>query len=97
VLALCVASAVAAILARARSSRRAVRSGDLAAALSAVARSALDLWELDDHEVLRWCADGLCTRAFIDRSRGHRRRWCGIDSGNRAKARAYRARRRANA
>jgi predicted RNA-binding Zn ribbon-like protein len=71
------------------------REGDVAAALSAIARSGLELFDLPDHDVIRWCADASCTRAFIDRSRGHRRRWCGMAGcGDRAKAAAYRRRRR---
>jgi predicted RNA-binding Zn ribbon-like protein len=71
------------------------RDGDLAAALSAIARDGLALFELEDPSRLRFCADEHCTRPFVDRSRGGRRRWCGMAGcGDRAKARAYRARRR---
>ena len=72
------------------------REGDLAAALSAIARDGLALLELDDPTALRFCADERCTRPFLDRSRGGRRRWCGMAGcGDRAKAAAYRARHRA--
>jgi predicted RNA-binding Zn ribbon-like protein len=71
------------------------REGDIAAALSAIARDGLALFELDDPAALRFCADEHCTRPFLDRSRGGRRRWCGMAGcGDRAKAAAYRARRR---
>ncbi len=71
------------------------RRGDVRAALSSVARSALDLLGGDDLSRLRWCADDTCTHPFLDRSRAGRRRWCGMTGcGDRAKARAYRARKR---
>ncbi|MHA3702003.1 CGNR zinc finger domain-containing protein [Jatrophihabitans sp. YIM 134969] len=71
------------------------RTGDVTAALSTVARSALDLVGGDDLARLRWCDDTACTHPFLDRSRAGRRRWCGMAGcGDRAKARAYRARRR---
>lgn len=79
-------------------SGRIERTGDLPAALSAVARDAVAWWELDENAVLKWCDDDTCRRVFIDRSRGHRRRWCGMaNCGDRAKARAYRSRRRSAA
>ncbi len=72
------------------------RTGDVDAALAALARDCLDLYGSEDRASLRWCADETCTRPFIDRSRGQRRRWCGMKScGDRAKAAAYRQRRRA--
>jgi predicted RNA-binding Zn ribbon-like protein len=71
-------------------------TGDVAAGLSAVARDALTLVDRDGDAVLKWCADDACTHPFLDRSRGHRRRWCEMAAcGGRAKAAAYRARRRA--
>ena len=71
------------------------RSGDADAVLSVLARDCLDLFDSPDRAALRWCADANCTRAFIDRSRGQRRRWCGMKGcGDRAKAAAYRRRRR---
>lgn len=71
-------------------------SGDLRSALAHVARSAIVT--LDDHQVcLKECGHPQCTRLYLDRSRGARRRWCGMDGcGNRVKAAAYRARRRTN-
>jgi predicted RNA-binding Zn ribbon-like protein len=70
------------------------RTGGLAAGLSAVARDGIELLHLPDAR-LKWCADPDCTHPFLDQSRGHRRRWCGMAGcGDRAKAAAYRARRR---
>jgi predicted RNA-binding Zn ribbon-like protein len=72
------------------------RIGDVGAALAVVARDCLELFSGPDRDALRWCADPECTRPFLDRSRGHRRRWCGMRGcGDRAKAAAYRQRRRA--
>lgn len=77
--------------------RRLVRSGSWRSGLSAVARDALALVEPGD-AALKWCANPTCTHPFLDRSRGHRRRWCEMAGcGDRAKAAAYRARRRAAA
>ena len=71
------------------------RVGDVAAGLSAVAREAMALFRRTDGSVLKWCADERCTHPFLDHSHGHRRRWCGMAGcGDRAKAAAYRARRR---
>lgn len=72
------------------------RSGGVEAGLSAVARDGIALFEQQDGR-LKWCADQNCTHPFLDRSRGHRRRWCGMAGcGDRAKAAAYRARRRSS-
>jgi predicted RNA-binding Zn ribbon-like protein len=71
-------------------------TGGLDAVLAALARDALDLVGSSDIGEVRRCADGRCTRLFIDRSRGARRRWCGMKGcGDRAKAASYRRRRRA--
>ncbi|MBM0232784.1 ABATE domain-containing protein [Micromonospora sp. STR1_7] len=71
------------------------RRGDMDAVLAVLARDCLELHASDDRHALRWCADEHCTRAFVDRSRGSRRRWCGMRGcGDRAKAAAYRRRRR---
>jgi predicted RNA-binding Zn ribbon-like protein len=73
-----------------------MRDGTWRAGLSAVARDGLGLIEVGDAQ-LKWCADPVCTHPFLDRSRGHRRRWCEMAGcGDRAKAAAYRARRRAS-
>ncbi|MGI3783352.1 MAG: CGNR zinc finger domain-containing protein, partial [Janthinobacterium lividum] len=74
--------------------RSLARSGSWRAGLTAVARDGLALVDPGDAE-LKWCADPTCTHPFLDRSRGHRRRWCEMSGcGDRAKAAAYRARRR---
>jgi hypothetical protein len=45
--------------------------------------------------LLKECDNPECTRTYIDRSRGMRRQWCGMDScGNKIKAAAYRARKK---
>ena len=69
------------------------REGDLEAALAALAHDGLDLFGSLDRDLLHWCADPACTRPFLDRSRGGRRRWCDMKTcGDRAKAAAYRRR-----
>jgi predicted RNA-binding Zn ribbon-like protein len=74
---------------------RLVRTGDVTAALAHIARTAVELIGGPDRARLRWCADDTCTHPFLDRSRAGRRRWCGMAGcGDRAKARAYRARHR---
>ena len=74
---------------------RILRTGDATAALAHIARAGVELIGGPDRERLRWCADTTCTHPFLDRSRAGRRRWCGMAGcGDRAKARAYRARRR---
>ena len=79
-----------------RPDRSLARSGSWRAGLSAVARDGLVLVDPGDAE-LKWCADPSCTHPFLDRSRGHRRRWCEMAGcGDRAKAAAYRARQRAH-
>ena len=71
------------------------RYGDTDAVLALLARDCLDLFDSPDRAALHWCADATCTRPFIDRSRGQRRRWCGMKGcGDRAKAAAYRRRHR---
>ena len=64
-------------------------------ALSTVARLAVELLGGPDVPLLKECGNPECTRIYIDRSRGMRRQWCGMEScGNRIKAAAYRARKR---
>ncbi|WP_307849784.1 CGNR zinc finger domain-containing protein [Qaidamihabitans albus] len=71
-------------------------SGDLRAVLSQIARSGIAVLA-DPHACLKECGRRGCTRIYLDRSRGARRAWCGMDEcGNRVKAAAYRARRRAS-
>jgi predicted RNA-binding Zn ribbon-like protein len=60
-----------------------------------VAESAADGLISNEIARVRVCANPTCGRAFLDQSRGARRRWCAMSScGNRAKVRALRARRR---
>jgi predicted RNA-binding Zn ribbon-like protein len=64
-------------------------------ALSTVARLAVELLSGADVPLLKECGNPECTRVYIDRSRGMRRQWCGMDScGNKIKAAAYRARKK---
>jgi predicted RNA-binding Zn ribbon-like protein len=65
-------------------------------ALSLVARHAIELLNSPDVPLLKECANPECTRIYLDRSRGMRRQWCGMEScGNKIKASAYRARKKA--
>lgn len=69
-------------------------TGDLPAALAHVARGAITLLA-DRHACLKECGRPSCSRLYVDRSRGTRRTWCGMQAcGNRVKAAAYRARKR---
>ncbi|GAA4957451.1 putative RNA-binding Zn ribbon-like protein [Nonomuraea thailandensis] len=64
-------------------------------ALSTVARHAIELLSGPDVPLMKECANPECTKVFIDRSRGGRREWCGMEScGNKIKAAAYRARKK---
>jgi predicted RNA-binding Zn ribbon-like protein len=73
------------------------RTGSIRAALSVVARDAIELLGGPDAPRLRECGRDGCTRMFIDRSRGQNRTWCGMaQCGNRVNAAAYRSRRRAH-
>ncbi|GAQ52495.1 CGNR zinc finger domain-containing protein [Streptomyces acidiscabies] len=64
-------------------------------ALSSVARRAVELLSGPDVPLLKECGNPECTRTYIDRSRGTRRQWCGMEScGNKIKAAAYRARKK---
>ncbi|MEU2779676.1 CGNR zinc finger domain-containing protein [Streptomyces sp. NPDC007162] len=65
------------------------------AALSSVARLAVELLSGPDAPLLKECGNPECTRVYLDRSRGMRRQWCGMEScGNKIKAAAYRARKK---
>lgn len=64
-------------------------------ALSTVARHAIELLSGPEVPLMKECANPECTKVFIDRSRGGRREWCGMEScGNKIKAAAYRARKK---
>jgi predicted RNA-binding Zn ribbon-like protein len=72
-------------------------SGGFPAILTHLARSGIAVLA-DPNPGLKECDGADCTRIYLDRSRGARRTWCGMDEcGNRVKAAAYRARRRASA
>ncbi|WP_433517904.1 CGNR zinc finger domain-containing protein [Nonomuraea sp. CA-143628] len=71
-------------------------SGDLAAALSTVAREAVQLLGGPRAVQIKECGGEVCTRLYVDTSRGSSRRWCDMhECGNRAKAAGFRARQRA--
>ncbi|SNX88334.1 predicted RNA-binding Zn ribbon-like protein [Streptomyces sp. TLI_55] len=72
------------------------RSGKTAQALTDLARQAVEILAGDDATLLRECGRTDCTHVYLDRSRGRRREWCAMRTcGNRVKAAALRARRRA--
>lgn len=69
------------------------RTGDLRAALTAVARSAVELLGSDEHHLVKECGRSECSRLYLDTSRGRSRRWCDMTvCGNRAKSAAFRSR-----
>jgi predicted RNA-binding Zn ribbon-like protein len=75
-------------------SRRA--SATASQALSSVARDAIDIVGGPHAALLRECARPECTQVYVDHSRAGRREWCAMETcGNRMKAAAYRARKRA--
>ena len=58
--------------------------------LARVIDSAVDLLTSKNLRLLRECSDEQCGWLFLDRSQGHRRKWCSMqDCGNRAKARRF--------
>lgn len=66
---------------------------DSAQLLVPLARSAADLFATGERELVRQCEGAGCTLWFYDRTKARRRRWCRMAvCGNRAKARAHRAR-----
>lgn len=76
--------------------RRVATRGDLRACLALAARAAVDAFRPENAAHLKWCEGADCTRPFLDFSRAANRRWCGMAGcGDRAKAAAYRARKRA--
>jgi predicted RNA-binding Zn ribbon-like protein len=64
------------------------------AALTLVAREAVELLSGPDRELIRECAAApACSLLYLDRSRGQRRRWCEMERcGSRAKMADYRRR-----
>ena len=72
-------------------------TGDIRAVLAELARNAVAVLA-DRDSCMKECGRSSCTRIYLDRSRGARRAWCGMDEcGNRVKAAAYRARKRSAA
>jgi predicted RNA-binding Zn ribbon-like protein len=68
------------------------------AALSTIARDAIDLFSGPFATRVRECARPDCGLLFVDTSRPGRRRWCSMEAcGNRTKTAAYRARHKAKA
>ncbi|MCP2265638.1 CGNR zinc finger domain-containing protein [Promicromonospora thailandica] len=69
-------------------------TGTASQALSSVARAAIEVLAGDlAASPMKECGRPDCTRVYLDRSRGHRRTWCGMEEcGNRVKAAAYRRR-----
>jgi predicted RNA-binding Zn ribbon-like protein len=60
-----------------------------------LARSLADLVCTEDFTYVKACEGPSCTLLFVDRTRGHARRWCSMAiCGNRAKQAAYRERAR---
>ena len=63
--------------------------------LTTVAQQAVELLSGPEVPLMKECGNPECTRVYIDRSRGMRRQWCGMEScGNKIKAAAYRARKK---
>jgi predicted RNA-binding Zn ribbon-like protein len=79
---------------RARMTR--FRRGDApVAVLTPVAEAFADLFAAGERRLVRECEAGTCSLWFYDRTKAHRRRWCSMSQcGARAKAAAYRARKR---
>ena len=58
--------------------------------LHRVATSTVELLVSEDRAALRCCSGVRCGWLFLDRTRGHTRRWCRMETcGNRAKARRH--------
>ncbi|WP_019932150.1 ABATE domain-containing protein [Nocardia sp. BMG111209] len=69
------------------------RTGTVADALAAIARSAIELLGGPDRPRVKQCGRDACTRLYIDTSRGGSRRWCDMTiCGNRAKSATFRQR-----
>ncbi|MET8517099.1 CGNR zinc finger domain-containing protein [Streptomyces sp. NPDC005077] len=66
-------------------------------AVSSIARQAIRVLSGPEVLLIKECTRPECTQIYIDRSHGNRREWCAMDPcGNRVKAAAYRARKKAN-
>lgn len=63
--------------------------------LAPVIAAIADLFTVENFHLVRGCAGPSCTLWFLDRTKGHRRRWCAMEvCGNRAKVGAHRRRTR---
>jgi predicted RNA-binding Zn ribbon-like protein len=77
-------------------SRRVHRWQNAGELLQPIAAAAADLICNQDFRLIRSCVGSACMLVFLDRTKGHARRWCSMAvCGNRAKAAAHRARRAA--
>ncbi|MFC9893373.1 CGNR zinc finger domain-containing protein [Nocardia sp. NPDC127579] len=75
-----------------RSDDTIARAGTPEAALTAIARAAVELFGGGDRVRVKQCSRPSCTRLYLDTSRGGTRRWCDMTlCGNRAKSAAFRA------
>jgi predicted RNA-binding Zn ribbon-like protein len=69
-----------------------VRDDDLAAPLTPVVRSAVDLITSPEVERVRTCAAAACAWLFLDTTKNRARRWCDMKTcGNREKVRRFRS------
>ena len=69
--------------------------GDAGALLVTLAREAVQLFGSEAGKLIRQCESRTCTLYFIDNSRRGDRRWCSMSgSGNKAKVREFRRRKR---
>jgi len=74
---------------------RSRRIDTTAVILTPVAEAFAQLFAEADRRLVRECEAEACSLWFYDRTKAHRRRWCSMDvCGARAKAAAYRARKR---
>ena len=65
-------------------------AGKVSYPLARIIESAVDLLTSKNLPLLHQCSDEQCGWLFLDRSQGHRRKWCSMqDCGNRAKARRF--------
>ncbi|MFD4639751.1 CGNR zinc finger domain-containing protein [Lentzea sp. NPDC058436] len=86
-------AAVAPVRLRLSDGGAAIRTGDVDAVLSTVARAAIELLTGPDRENVRECGYETCTRLYVDHSARRSRRWCDMKTcGNRAKAQSFRKR-----
>ncbi|OWK40872.1 CGNR zinc finger domain-containing protein [Fimbriiglobus ruber] len=61
--------------------------------LQPIAEAIGDLVSREDFRLIRACEGSACVLMFLDKTKGHARRWCSMAvCGNRAKAAAHRAR-----